>query len=197
MSRLVAATDAQRRGRDALTWPEWGQALTQEQWLAREIALRDHPWSRAGMESWLWQSDAGETRDRTTNADQRKRFMDLLLRGVVVRAERQADATGLRAIAPRPGTAQATFGAGRAVAVASTSSSAATLIVGLSPLNAPFKGGALVPAPLLLVPLLTNAAGASGLPFTWPANVPAGRRWTSSSGSTTRPRSPDCRRAMD
>jgi GNAT superfamily N-acetyltransferase len=54
MPRLAAATDAQRRARDALTWPEWGQALSLAQWKAREVALRDHPWAKAGMESWLW-----------------------------------------------------------------------------------------------------------------------------------------------
>ena len=54
------------------------------------------------------------------------------------------------------------------------SSSAATLVFGLSQLNAPFKGGTLVPTPLLLVPLATNPSGALSLPFTWPSNVPPG-----------------------
>jgi Thrombospondin C-terminal region len=53
-------------------------------------------------------------------------------------------------------------------------SSPATLVFGLSAINAPFKGGMLVPQPLLLVPLGTNALGAVSLPFTWPAGVPAG-----------------------
>ena len=52
-------------------------------------------------------------------------------------------------------------------------SSAATLVVGLSQLDAPFKGGTLVPHPLLLVPLATTASGTLSLPFTWPAGVPA------------------------
>ena len=53
-------------------------------------------------------------------------------------------------------------------------SSPATLVFGLSLLDAPFKGGTLVPAPLLLVPLATNAAGALTVPFLWPTNVPPG-----------------------
>jgi len=53
-------------------------------------------------------------------------------------------------------------------------SAAATLVVGLSALNAPFKGGTLVPNPDVLVPLATDGSGAVSLPFTWPAVVPAG-----------------------
>jgi len=53
-------------------------------------------------------------------------------------------------------------------------SSPATLVFGLSAINAPFKGGTMVPQPFLTVPLGTNALGAVTLPFAWPANVPAG-----------------------
>jgi hypothetical protein len=53
-------------------------------------------------------------------------------------------------------------------------STPATLVFGLSLLDAPFKGGTLVPAPLLLVPLATNPSGALSLPFLWPSNVPPG-----------------------
>jgi hypothetical protein len=53
-------------------------------------------------------------------------------------------------------------------------SSAATLVVGLSQLDVPFKGGVMVPQPLLLMALATNAAGDLNLPFIWPAGVPAG-----------------------
>lgn len=53
-------------------------------------------------------------------------------------------------------------------------SAAATLVFGLTVLNAPFKGGLLVPAPLLLLPLGTDAAGVAALPFEWPVGVPAG-----------------------
>jgi GNAT superfamily N-acetyltransferase len=59
--RLVLATEAERRERDALTWPEWGQGLSLEQWKERELVLRAHPWSVAAMESWLLKNDAGET----------------------------------------------------------------------------------------------------------------------------------------
>ncbi|HZM00397.1 MAG TPA: hypothetical protein VFD43_09115 [Planctomycetota bacterium] len=53
-------------------------------------------------------------------------------------------------------------------------SSAATLVVGLSLLDAPFKGGTLVPSPLLLLPLATDAAGELSLLFVMPAGLPSG-----------------------
>lgn len=53
-------------------------------------------------------------------------------------------------------------------------SSTATLVAGISTLNAPFKGGTLVPDPILLLTLPTSAAGTATLPFTWPAGIPAG-----------------------
>lgn len=53
-------------------------------------------------------------------------------------------------------------------------SSVATLVFGLSQLNAPFKGGTMVPQPALLVTLTTNASGDLNLPFIWPSGVPAG-----------------------
>jgi hypothetical protein len=50
-----------------------------------------------------------------------------------------------------------------------------TLILGFSALNAPFKGGTLVPHPDLLVAgLLSNASGGLTLGATWPAAVPPG-----------------------
>ena len=48
------------------------------------------------------------------------------------------------------------------------------LFVGLSELGAPFKGGTLVPAVDLLVPLTTDAAGGTSLQATWPAGIPPG-----------------------
>lgn len=52
---------------------------------------------------------------------------------------------------------------------------AATLVVGLSQINAPFKGGVLVPSPDVLVSgLPLNGAGAFTLPFPWPAGLPSG-----------------------
>jgi uncharacterized membrane protein len=51
----------------------------------------------------------------------------------------------------------------------------ATLIVGLSAIDAPFKGGVLVPQPTFLVGALPiDAAGAMNLPFPWPAGLPSG-----------------------
>jgi hypothetical protein len=50
-----------------------------------------------------------------------------------------------------------------------------TLVMGLSEVNAAFKGGVLVPAPDILVPgLPINGAGLALLPATWPSGVPAG-----------------------
>ncbi len=54
MPSLRLATDDEKRSRDALTWPEWGQRLTQPQFLMREAQLRAHPFSAAGMRTWLW-----------------------------------------------------------------------------------------------------------------------------------------------
>ncbi len=53
-------------------------------------------------------------------------------------------------------------------------SSSATLVFGLSQLNAPLKGGTLVPYPLVLLGLTTNATGNLNLPFLFPTGVPAG-----------------------
>ena len=50
----------------------------------------------------------------------------------------------------------------------------ATLFVGVTPGNAPFKQGVLVPVPpLLMLFLATNAQGELLLPFTWPGGVPS------------------------
>ena len=49
------------------------------------------------------------------------------------------------------------------------------LVVGLSALNAPFKGGVLVPNPDFIVTgLTTNAGGGLTIAATWPAGVPSG-----------------------
>jgi hypothetical protein len=53
-------------------------------------------------------------------------------------------------------------------------SAAATLVIGLSALNAPFKGGVLVPLPAALVSALTDAGGTLPLAATWPAGLPSG-----------------------
>jgi hypothetical protein len=68
-------------------------------------------------------------------------------------------------------------------------SSTATLVFGLSAINAPFKGGVLVPAPLLLIALPTTPDGAMSLPFVFPAGIPPGfplyfQFWNSDTGAT-------------
>ena len=50
----------------------------------------------------------------------------------------------------------------------------AHLVIGLSQLNAPFKGGTLVPsADVLILGLPLDAAGDLALPYTWPVGVPS------------------------
>jgi hypothetical protein len=49
-----------------------------------------------------------------------------------------------------------------------------TLVIGLTAIGAPFKGGVLVPHPDLLVPVPTDALGKATLASTWPAGVPSG-----------------------
>ncbi len=53
-------------------------------------------------------------------------------------------------------------------------SSSATLVFGLAAINAPFKGGTLVPLPMLLVTLATDPGGDLNVPFIWPAGIPPG-----------------------
>jgi len=51
----------------------------------------------------------------------------------------------------------------------------AALVIGISTLNVPFKGGTLVPAPMLILPgLPVNGAGALDLPAMLPASLPSG-----------------------
>ena len=96
---------------------------------------------------------------------------------------------GLSGVPQLAGTGPLSPSSGNQLQVSSANpSSPATLVVGLSQLDAPFKGGTLVPAPLLLVPLATNPSGALSLPFTWPSSVPPGMAlyfqfWISDPGS--------------
>ena len=53
-------------------------------------------------------------------------------------------------------------------------SAPATLDIGLSEIDAPFKGGVLVPSADLLAPLVTSPAGTLVLSGTWPLGVPSG-----------------------
>jgi len=52
--------------------------------------------------------------------------------------------------------------------------SSALVVVGLDRIDAPFKGGVLVPNPDLLIPLTTNFAGLIYANFSFPAGVPSG-----------------------
>ncbi len=54
------------------------------------------------------------------------------------------------------------------------SSSTAWLLIGLTALNAPFKGGVMVPKPDFIVSLPTGPLGALDIPATWPAGLPSG-----------------------
>ncbi len=47
-------------------------------------------------------------------------------------------------------------------------------VVGFSALNAPFKGGVLVPNPDIIIGLPTDVTGTFAFPFVWPAGVPGG-----------------------
>lgn len=73
------------------------------------------------------------------------------------------------------GSGPLTAGSANELALAQALPGAAcTLVFGLASLNVPFKGGTLVPAPLLLVALAADASGGLLLPFAWPAGVAPG-----------------------
>jgi len=88
--------------------------------------------------------------------------------------------TDLGAAKPGAGGAPEQLAAGALVAQATSMvaltgaapSSLAVLCVGLDAVDLPFKGGTLVPAPTIVLPLPTGTTGAAGLPFTWPAGIP-------------------------
>ncbi|MCC6648068.1 MAG: GNAT family N-acetyltransferase [Polyangiaceae bacterium] len=54
-----AATEEERRARDALTHSAWGGGLDVDQYAAREARLRGHAWARGAMETWLAVGDDG------------------------------------------------------------------------------------------------------------------------------------------
>lgn len=56
---LTLATEAQKAQRDELTFSAWGRTLTPETYALRERRLRAHPWSAAGMKTWLLCADDG------------------------------------------------------------------------------------------------------------------------------------------
>lgn len=50
---LRLATEAEKHARDALTHAAWGSPLSVPEFQRREARLRAHPWTRAGMQTWL------------------------------------------------------------------------------------------------------------------------------------------------
>lgn len=57
--RLVQATEAMAGERDRASWATWGGPLALEAYLAHVLRLRNHPWSRAAMSTWILGSDEG------------------------------------------------------------------------------------------------------------------------------------------
>jgi len=57
--KLVIADEGQKRARDRLTFASWGARLTPEQYCLREQRLRQHPWARGALTTWLL-CDGGE-----------------------------------------------------------------------------------------------------------------------------------------
>ena len=53
-------------------------------------------------------------------------------------------------------------------------STSAFLVVGLTQINAPFKGGTMVPQPYQAIVFITDGAGKVTMPFTFPAGIPVG-----------------------
>ena len=73
------------------------------------------------------------------------------------------------------GSGTLSAGSGNALTLgAARPSSPATLLVGVTKLNAAFKGGTLVPFPSLLLFLSTDPTGGLVLPFSMPAGLPPG-----------------------
>ena len=83
---------------------------------------------------------------------------------------------GTNGVATLVGTGDLTAGSNNSVDLANAApNSTAFVFLGTSAGNAPFKGGTLVPIPILLtLPVPTDAEGAVSLPFVWPAGVPSG-----------------------
>ena len=52
------------------------------------------------------------------------------------------------------------------------------LVIGLSAINVPFKGGTLVPSPdILITGLASNSLGLLSLGGTWPSGIPSGTKF--------------------
>lgn len=60
---LRVASEAEKRARDLETHAAWGERLSVEAYARREARLREHPFARRTMTTWLWcgaDGDAGE-----------------------------------------------------------------------------------------------------------------------------------------
>ena len=57
--KLSLASADEKVARDRVTHETWGAKLTEEQYLVREGRLRNHAWTKAGMETWLLRGDDG------------------------------------------------------------------------------------------------------------------------------------------
>ena len=57
--KLRPASADEQRARDVVTFEQWGTRLTLPQYLEREAALREHPWARERMTTWLLADGAG------------------------------------------------------------------------------------------------------------------------------------------
>jgi hypothetical protein len=84
--------------------------------------------------------------------------------------------------------APAVGGEGGVVLAGTSPGSAGWLVLGLDRINAPFKGGVMVPAPELLLPFVTDALGAHEISWTWPAGLPSGiklwmQHWIADAGA--------------
>ncbi len=51
---LREASDAEKLLRDRVTASAWGERLTVDQFVAREVRLRSHQWARENMQTWFW-----------------------------------------------------------------------------------------------------------------------------------------------
>ncbi len=82
---------------------------------------------------------------------------------------------GIKGVPLLDGSGSLQSGAPLAITLSAAAPLAATtLIVGQATLDAPTKGGVLVPLPLLLLPMASNAAGQWTLASSWPPGVPSG-----------------------
>lgn len=128
---------------------------------------------------WAWASGSGGNgshfRFNTGMSMFQNAPHDMAFTLVAQWADLGAGLAGTAGVPKLSGTGTLAAGSSCSLALASARpASPVTLVMGTSLLNAPLKGGVLVPAPLLLVALASDAAGKLNLPFSMPPGVPAG-----------------------